>query len=277
MESLPVSVIVIARNAEKNIGECLASVRSNQPAEVIVIDGNSTDKTVELACQYTEAVFSDGGRGKAYARQLGAEMARQEYIAYVDSDVALEEGALAALLKEFQGAGHAAIRAQVRPGMKCSSYWQWAQYQHHLWSSRLEHIGMMACLMRRETILKYGFDPAAGDIDDTVVEFKLRKAGFTFGVSSALVRHSWPPGLTQLVRYRFFLGRLKPRLIQRYGPWHPGFWPPLGTLYWLAVSVVKGKPTLIPYLLVDGVAKTAGMIAGSLELMGESLREKKQA
>ncbi|MBI4333636.1 MAG: glycosyltransferase family 2 protein [Chloroflexi bacterium] len=274
---MPVSVIVIARNAEKNIGDCLASVQANLPAEIIVIDGNSTDRTLTLARQYSAEVLSDGGRGKAYARQLGAEMARQEYIAYVDSDVALEEGALATMLKEFQGSGHAAIRAQVRPGMKCSSYWQWAQYQHHLWSSRREHIGMMACLMRRETILNYGFDPDAGDIDDTVIELKLINAGFTFGVSSALVRHSWPPGLSQLVRYRFFLGRLKPLAIQRYGPWHPGFWPPVSALYWVVISLVKGKPALIPYLLVDGIAKTAGMVAGSLDMLCESLRKKKPA
>lgn len=273
MENLPISVIVIARDAEGTIGDCLASVRANHPAEVIVVDGNSTDRTAELARQYTEKVLSDGGRGKAYARQLGTETARQEYVAFVDSDVVLEEEALATLLREFLGSSHAAIRAQVRLDMKCSSYWEWAQYQHHLWASQREHIGMMACLLRRRTLLRYGFDPAAGEIDDTILEFKLRRDGHHFGLSSALVRHSWPRDLRHLVSYRFFLGRLKPRTIQRYGPWHPGFWPPLGMLYWMAVSLVKGKPTLIPYLLVDGIAETAGMITGSLELVGKGLKK----
>jgi len=46
---LPISVIIVAKNAESTIEECLDSVRRNNPAEIIVVDGLSTDKTVSLS------------------------------------------------------------------------------------------------------------------------------------------------------------------------------------------------------------------------------------
>ncbi|MEE9187265.1 MAG: glycosyltransferase, partial [Bacteroidota bacterium] len=45
------SVIVITHNEEKNIGDCLASVQWVD--EIVVVDSQSTDRTVELASRYT--------------------------------------------------------------------------------------------------------------------------------------------------------------------------------------------------------------------------------
>ena len=89
MEKLPISVIIVAKNAEATIAECMSAVQKNKPFEIIVIDGNSTDRTIEISRRYTERIYSDEDKGLGYARQLGAEMANQEYIAYVDSYVIL--------------------------------------------------------------------------------------------------------------------------------------------------------------------------------------------
>ena len=66
-----------------------------------------------------------------------------------------------------------------------------------------------------------------------------------------------------LFAHRYLLGRYLPRAIRKYGPWwYPGYYPPLATLYWLGYAGVKGRLNLIPYFLVDGIAKTAGWIRG---------------
>ncbi|MEE8470596.1 MAG: glycosyltransferase family 2 protein, partial [Dehalococcoidia bacterium] len=242
---------------------------ANDPAELIVVDGDSTDRTVEIAREYAHLVCSDEGRGKSYARQLGAEQASQEYVAYVDADVTMFEGALLTMLTELQESNCASLHATLAPDMECSTYWQWAQHQQYLLASRREIIGMLCCIMKRDLILQFGFDPSAGGLDDTVLELKMRHAGLRFGASSALVHHAWPADMVSLVKYRVFLGRLTPRAMRKYGIWHPGFWPPLSTAYWLAVSVIKGKPGLIPYLLVEGAAKTAGMMLGFYQMLKE--------
>ena len=45
----PVSVQICTLNEEGNIGECLETVVANDPEEIVVIDGGSTDRTVEIA------------------------------------------------------------------------------------------------------------------------------------------------------------------------------------------------------------------------------------
>jgi glycosyltransferase involved in cell wall biosynthesis len=275
MGNLPISVIIVARNAEKTIEECLKSVQRDEPAEIILVDGNSTDSTVEIARRYTELIFSDGGRGLNYAHQLGAEQTTQENIAYVDSDVILTDGALATMLAEFRGSGYISMLAREAPNREFSHYWEWAQYQHNQFRNLEGHLGTLASLFKRETILKYGFDLSERDLDDADLELRLKAEGYKFGVSSALYYHQYRVNLKSLVRYRFFLGRVGARYIRKYGPWHTGFWAPLHMCYWLGVCLIKGKPKLIPYFMVVGMAQTAGMVKGFFELVGGPSRRSK--
>jgi len=268
MGELPVSVIIIARNAEKTIEACLDSVRRNNPAEIIVVDGNSKDRTVEIARSYTERIFSDGGRGMGYASQLGTEKATREYVAYIDSDVILTEGALSTMLAEFKGSGFTAISAQQFPEAKRLNYWEWAADKRGRYSKsrrREGYLGMLACLFSRETILKYGFDTAERHLHDIDLEMRLRRDGHEFGVSSAIVHHHHRFDFKSFVKYRFLEGKVCVRYIRKWGPWHIRFWPPLYTPYWLGFCLIK-KPRLIPYVVVDGIVQTAGMVKGLFEL-----------
>src|SRR5216117_2813695 len=86
---LPISVVVPARNAADFIEACLAAVQRNNPTEIIVVDGRSEDETVMIADRYADSILSDEGGGVAYARQMGAEAAKQPYVAFVDVDIEL--------------------------------------------------------------------------------------------------------------------------------------------------------------------------------------------
>ncbi|HEY40744.1 MAG TPA: glycosyltransferase family 2 protein [Dehalococcoidia bacterium] len=273
MDNLPISVIIIVKNAEGTIGKCLESVRKNNPAEIIVVDGNSADRTVEIAGEYTEKIYLDEGRGKSYARQLGVEMATQEYIAYVDSDVFLMENTLRTMLNEFRNSSCASMCAREATDREYSNYWNWTRLQQQ--SVRFEvHLSTRAGLFNRETILKYPFDFSHGGyMDDLDLELRLRKDGYDFGVSSAFF-HGQSIGLRSLVGQRYVYGRAATRYIWKYGPWHVSFWPPLVTLYWLGFCLIKGRLKLIPYFVVDGIIQTVGMVTGCFELIGEAFTRK---
>lgn len=278
MSELPISVVVIARNAENTIAECLDSLQSNNPAEIIVVDGNSTDRTVEVARRYTKRIYSDEGRAKAYARQAGAEQATQEYLAYVDSDVILTQGVLATMLTELKASDSIAISArQLLPSAERPNYWEWAYSQHCQYGSKLRppqnYLGLAACLFRRETIIKYGFDISGRmkDVDDIDLSLRLRRDGYEFGISSASVYHNHREDFKAFVKYRFFLGnKVYARFIRKWGLWYGGVWVPMVMLYWLGFCLLKGKLKLIPYFVVDGVVKTAGIMKGLFELIGEA-------
>jgi glycosyltransferase involved in cell wall biosynthesis len=268
--SLPISVIVVARNAEATIADCLRSLQRNCPAEIIVVDGRSTDRTVEIAHEFTTKIFSDDGKGLNYARQLGAEKAHQEYISYIDSDVILADGALATMLAEFQDSDYVSISACEAANMERASYWEWAQSEHYQLHRLQDHISMLASLFRRDTVLRYGFYLSMRGLDnrmdDIDLEIRLRRDGFRFGRSSALFYHHYRSDFAAFAKYRFFLGRVTACYIRKYGPWHIGFWPPLTRLYWLGSFLMKGRLRLIPYIVVDGVVETAGLTTGFCEV-----------
>ena len=269
MENLPVSVITIAKNAEETIQDCLDSVRRNNPAEIILVDGNSSDKTVDIARGYTDRIYFDEGKGLAFARQLGAEMASQEYIAYVDSDVVLTDGALATMFNELQSSGDISISARPLPGENNISYWSRASYQHLQYSvirRQQQYLSTMTCLLKRETVMKYRFD-TSGYLDDTLLEAKLKKEGYRLGISSVTVYHNHKDDFKNFVRYRFFLGRLTPYVLAKEGLQHIMYWPPLVMLYWLAFCLIRWKPRLIPYFTMNGIAGTAGMVKGFFDLV----------
>ena len=52
---MTIAAVVISKDEEKNIADCLESLRWAD--ELIVVDAESRDRTVELAKQYTPKVF----------------------------------------------------------------------------------------------------------------------------------------------------------------------------------------------------------------------------
>jgi len=78
------SVIIITRNEERNIVECLKSV--SWANEIIVVDANSTDRTVELAKQFTPRVYVKEWLGFAAAKNFALEQATNDWVLWLDAD-----------------------------------------------------------------------------------------------------------------------------------------------------------------------------------------------
>ena len=78
------SVIVITRNEEHNISACLDSVRWAD--ELIVVDAQSTDRTVEIAREYTPHVHVKPWLGYSEAKELALSAAAGEWVLWVDAD-----------------------------------------------------------------------------------------------------------------------------------------------------------------------------------------------
>ena len=84
MDKAPVSVVVIAKNEEKRLTDCLKSAAFAQ--EIIVLDDNSTDRTVEIAKSFgakvTQRAMDIEGRHRNFAYSL----ATQPWVFSLDAD-----------------------------------------------------------------------------------------------------------------------------------------------------------------------------------------------
>jgi len=84
--SLPAfSVVVSARNEEATIGEVLRGVRDCTD-DLIVVDGHSSDNTVNIARQYHARVVEDHGLGKGDAVRVGLFEAARPITVFIDAD-----------------------------------------------------------------------------------------------------------------------------------------------------------------------------------------------
>lgn len=91
---VPVSIIVPVLNEAEQIGGCLAALVDGFPtAEIVVVDGGSTDGTAARAGQCARVVTSPPGRG----RQLnaGARASHGELLWFLHVDTRVAPGALA--------------------------------------------------------------------------------------------------------------------------------------------------------------------------------------
>jgi glycosyltransferase involved in cell wall biosynthesis len=85
MIKTPVSVIINTFNEEKNIRNCLETVKWAD--EIIVVDMYSEDRTVEIVKEYTDKIFFFKRLGYADpARQFALEKAANDWILSIDAD-----------------------------------------------------------------------------------------------------------------------------------------------------------------------------------------------
>lgn len=112
---MKLSIIIPAYNAEAYLPQCLDSILAQEHwgCEVIVVDDGSTDGTAALLERYPDVkVVHQENRGMSTARNRGLDVARGEYILFVDSDDLLTDGALKTLVAELSGEDIIAFNAK---------------------------------------------------------------------------------------------------------------------------------------------------------------------
>lgn len=84
-KKLSVSVVIVARNEEKNLPDCLESCKFAK--EIVLVDDSSTDRTVEIAKSYGAKVFHRAMNGHWGDQQTFAiNQATQPWLFLIDCD-----------------------------------------------------------------------------------------------------------------------------------------------------------------------------------------------
>jgi cellulose synthase/poly-beta-1,6-N-acetylglucosamine synthase-like glycosyltransferase len=201
-----VSVVVCAYNAARTMDACLASLRTlNYPDyEIIVVNDGSTDSTLAISERHRAiyeadpdaprfVLLSQENKGLSVARNVGAQAATGEIVAYTDSDCVPDPDWLAFLVYKFLRSGFVAVggpnfpppepylvpaAVAVSPGGPT----------HVLLNDEVaEHIpGCNMAFTKKALAEVGGFDPlytAAGD--DVDLCWRLQNRGYAIGFSPA--------------------------------------------------------------------------------------------
>jgi glycosyltransferase involved in cell wall biosynthesis len=257
------TVVIPVRNAARLLPGCLDSVLPQRPAQIIIVDGNSTDSTLDIARSYGGTILSDEGKGLPVARMLGVRAAATKYVALIDADVVLPDGALAKLLREFVAGGYSALQAGLY-SVGGPGYWGRALAEHHRWGISKTWFGLVATIFERDRLLEIGFDDQFLSGEDIELRWRLVRAGHKVGVSTqTVVTHRFDGDSFSFAWNQFSMdGRGLAAMVAKHG------WVgarllalPAGAMVrGVGLSLVRLKPQWIPYYLFFAAGNYAAMV-----------------
>ncbi|MBT2396952.1 TIGR04283 family arsenosugar biosynthesis glycosyltransferase [Streptomyces sp. ISL-100] len=171
-----VSIIVPVLNEQATVQTALSRLCRDFPdCELIVVDGGSTDATVELATPYAPVVHS--ARGRARQMNEGARHAGGDVLWFVHADTAIAPAALGqirtCLIDPNVVGGGLTIRFDRRtPGL---NYLAWTSNAR---ARRLHHIfGDQAMFVRRTVFDELGGFPDLAIMEDLEMSRRLHRRG----------------------------------------------------------------------------------------------------
>ncbi len=102
---LSISIVIPVYNEEKQIKECLDSIARQTvlPDEVIVVDNNCTDKTVEIARTFPLVrIILEQRQGRGHARTAGFNAVKSDIIGRIDADSRLDSNWVEQVISRFE-------------------------------------------------------------------------------------------------------------------------------------------------------------------------------
>ena len=123
-----ISVVILTKNEEENIARCLESVRWCN--EIIIVDDNSTDRTIEIAKKYKTAIYSRTlNNDFSSQRNFGLSKCKNEWMLFLDSDEVISDP----LVYEMQNA----ISLKDQNLRNFNGFY--LRRSDFMWGKRLEH------------------------------------------------------------------------------------------------------------------------------------------
>lgn len=280
---LDLSIVVITKNEEERVRDCVESVLAAGRAavdsfEVILVDSASTDRTIERAREYPVTILQlppDAAISAGAGRHVGERAARGDMILHVDGDMVLTESWLPEAVGVLQtNADVGAVRGRLNEPSDGIE--------------ELDTIGGLTLFDADVLLSVGGFDPGLISNEDLDVGFRVTRAGYRIlrlpGVSAT---HPTTEALSEPLRrwsagYYFGPGQAMrkwagtPAIVWRLASIHNYEftllgWVGLGVLSTLATPLAALAWLFISVLGVGAVTATLGLWEGLDFLLAKTL------
>jgi len=256
MESYDVSIIITTRNEEENIADCLKSIKEQthpqNMIEVIMVDNNSTDNTVEIARRFTDKVYNYGPERSAQ-RNFGIKQAAGEYVIYLDTDMALSPAVIAECVAKCEGKDCVALYIPER--IKGRGFWiRVRDFERSFYDATV-----IDCVrfIRKDKFLEIGgFDESLTGPEDWDFDRRIRQVGNTGIINSPIYHNEGEFNLRKYLNKKSYYAKDFQRYIDKWGKDDPVIKKQFGLGYryfGVFVEYGKWKKALIHPVLLSGV------------------------
>jgi glycosyltransferase involved in cell wall biosynthesis len=265
-----ISVVVCTRNEEHRLARALEGIKLNNPDEIIVVDDNSTDNTVEIARRYTSNVILSKTGRLPKNRQIGIDQARNDLIAMIDADHILQAGDLDCLVNDLHRYNFDMVQGQLISYANMSI---WNSAEEDSWNLTHNIAGPMpmiasAPVIYKKTIFsKVRFDGhiTQNSSDDTDFVYRLSQhKELTFGVGDTKIRHLHLPGLRTYINKFMWYGLGDGEFVHKHPQRAHAHLFHLLVRYPLIYSgkaILRGKLRAIPFFVLQGAVRFVGLVS----------------
>ena len=183
-----VSVVIAAYNEEKVIGATLKELTAEKSCEVIVVDGQSTDKTAEIASEFPVRLLS-AEKNRAHQYNVGAQESKGDILVFLHADCMLESGSLQEI-EELIKAGYdgGCFKQKILNDRKM---FRLIEKSGNFRAKMLKiFFGDQAIFVKRDMFFSIGGYDKVDLLDDVLFSRKLRKRGKTAVLNKKVYTYS---------------------------------------------------------------------------------------
>lgn len=194
-----ITIAICSKNSLNLLINSIPRIIDCDPYEVILVDGNSTDGTVEFIKNQFSAVkiYSDEGLGLSYARRVAVENATGDLILFIGPDNLINNNFIEQFANFLEKSDYCAISAQTRVESPVKNFWDNGldlRWKYLMGKPGEINVAGTPSLYYLSILKKINFSKNNfGPSDDTDLADRLRKAGYKIGLSPILVhdKNNW--------------------------------------------------------------------------------------
>jgi mycofactocin system glycosyltransferase len=249
-----VSIIIPVRNRPQEIRACLTSLAKlnypSQKIEIIVVDDCSTDTTPEVIREFPVTLLAlKKHRQASFCRNVAARKAKNEILAFIDSDCEADADWLLDLIPAFREKSIAAVGGMIDSYYTINQLDQYEKVQSSLrissWYKRSSELDRFfyvpSCnfLIRRNCFRELGgFKNDLHVGEDVDLCWRIQNSGLQVDYRPVgTIFHKHRNRLQAFCRRRFDYGTSEPQLQKLHEDRRKRMvFPPLTTAFWLAMA-----------------------------------------
>ncbi|MCK5043484.1 glycosyltransferase family 2 protein [Candidatus Pacearchaeota archaeon] len=174
-----VSVIIPTYNEEKDVEDCLKSLRSQsiKNVEIVIVDDGSTDSTIKLAEKYKIKILKQNHQGPGAARNFGAKNALGNILIFIDADMAFDKNYLKNLIKpilEDKTGKMIGTTHDYEIATNTDNVWGALWGKIRVSKDSAKNVKIFRAIRKDKFLELGGFDPKYGYADDQTFWFKYK-------------------------------------------------------------------------------------------------------
>lgn len=204
-----VSVVITSKNEADSIGDLLRSINKQtyKNIEVILVDNNSTDETVEIAEKYSNVKIYKFGPERSAQRNFGAKKSKGNYLIFLDADMELTPKVIESCA-EVANKMHV-LGVVIPEESVAQNFWgEVKAFERSFYNEKGDPITDAARFFSRRVFKQVGgYDETITGPEDWDLPDRVREAGFKIGRSTEKIyHHEQKISLLVLFRKKFYYG-----------------------------------------------------------------------